>query len=179
FSALQQPANRPVRGGRHWLPPVARYPADRSPGSYSHPAAPLYSKLGRLAVLRAPAQSCCGTETNGLPPPSIALRIPLDPRVTRPHRLSRKAAARLGDSPLMLSVASQQALYEVGIKPTRGKVRVSQNPPVQRNGSLDAFNYKHFQGALHPANSFRAVAAFHNQFGDHGVVIRRCPPVPP
>jgi len=46
----------------------------------------------------------------------------------------------------------------VGIEIPRSKIRIGENPAVQRDGRLDAFDDEHFESALHAADRFGAVA---------------------
>ncbi len=44
---------------------------------------------------------------------------------------------------------------------------------VQRNRGLDAFDHRHLERPLHPRDRFLAIAAVHDDLGDHRVVVRR------
>ena len=47
----------------------------------------------------------------------------------------------------------------MGVETPRGKFRISQNPPVKRDGSLNPLDYEHLQRSLHAPNGLGAVAA--------------------
>src|SRR6266851_2765196 len=64
--------------------------------------------------------------------------------------ISHTAAVEQGAS-CLFSVRSEQSFNEVGIELPRGKLRIGQNPAVQRDRRLDAFNDEHLQRPLHPS----------------------------
>src|SRR5260370_16905332 len=86
--------------------------------------------------------------------------------------ISHTAAVEQGASTLF-SIRSEQSFDEVGIELPGGKIRISQNPAVQRDGRLDAFDDEHLKRAFHAADSLRAVASLDNQLCNHRIVIWR------
>jgi len=54
-----------------------------------------------------------------------------------------------------------------------GEIRIGKDAPMQRNRCFNSFDDEHFQRALHAANGLGPVAALHNQFRDHRVVVGR------
>ena len=61
----------------------------------------------------------------------------------------------------------------MGIEIPRGKIRIGENPAVQRDRRLDAFDDEHLESPLHAANRFGAVAPLDDQLCDHRIVVRR------
>src|SRR5260370_13130379 len=86
--------------------------------------------------------------------------------------ISHTAAVEQGAS-MLLSMRDEQSFDEVGIELPGGKIRISQNPAVQRDGRLDAFDDEHLKRAFHAADSLRAVASLDNQLCNHRIVIWR------
>src|SRR5260370_37160507 len=86
--------------------------------------------------------------------------------------ISHTAAVERGAATLF-SIRSEQSFDEVSIELPGGKIRISQNPAVQRDGRLDAFDDEHLKRAFHAADSLRAVASLDNQLCNHRIVIWR------
>src|SRR5882762_11380225 len=86
--------------------------------------------------------------------------------------ISHTAAAEQGASHLF-SVRSEQSFDEVSINLSRGKVRISQNPAVQRDRRLDTFDDEHLERPLHAADCFGSVASLDDQLCYHRIVVWR------
>src|SRR6266850_5756226 len=86
--------------------------------------------------------------------------------------ISHTAEVEQGASTLF-SVRSEQPFNKVSIKLPRRKVRISQNPPMQWYGSLDAFYDEHLERALHTPYGLGPVAPFDDQLGNHRIVVWR------
>src|SRR5712664_2065413 len=86
--------------------------------------------------------------------------------------ISYTAGVEQGASTLF-SVRSEQPFNKVSIKLPRRKVRISQNPPMQRDGGLDAFDDEHLERALHTPYGLGPVAPFDDKLGNHRIVVRR------
>src|SRR5262245_54479586 len=72
----------------------------------------------------------------------------------------------------LFPIRTEQALDKVGVEFPRREVRVREDAPVQGDGGFDAFDDEHVEGTLHAGNGFTAVAALHDELGDHRIVVR-------
>lgn len=59
-----------------------------------------------------------------------------------------------------------QLSQERGIEIAGRKIRVCENSLLQRDGSVDAFDYEHAEGPLHAPYCLGATAAMSNQLRD-------------
>ena len=53
------------------------------------------------------------------------------------------------------------------------EIGIGQDPQVQRDGGLDAFDHRHLERPPHPRDRFLPIAAVDDDLRDHRIVVRR------
>ena len=149
----------------------------------------------RIAPVRAPLALCGPAPSTssskadglievprgGLPPPSRQSRPALRPGPRPPSlwpctrgspRRSRQGLPRLITRPEGLTGAPRKHAIQPGSVHARGQVvLVREQPPEERNGRLDPFDFVFAQGTGEARYRLRTIAAPRNQLRNHGIVV--------